>query len=164
MTRLNENHRIHLQRCVALAKQALDEGNDPFGSLLLSANGDVLFEDYNRTASGNKMLHPELAIAQWAVANMTEEERANAIVYTSGEHCSMCAAAHAWVGLGKIVYASASKQLGEWLTEFHAQPLPINSLDIKEVAPTIETEGPFEEFAEEIRELHRRNILAKRNQ
>ena len=26
-------------------------------------------------------------------------------VYTSGEHCPMCSAAHAWVGLGRIVYA-----------------------------------------------------------
>ncbi len=158
MTALPENHRIHLQRCVALATQALDEGNDPFGSLLLSADGEVLFEDYNHTANGNKMLHPELAIAQWAVANMTEEERTTATVYTSGEHCAMCSAAHAWVGLGKIIYASSSGQLGEWLAEFNANPAPINLLGIKDVAPAIETEGPFAEFAEEIRELHRRNI------
>lgn len=156
-----ENHRIHLRRCITLARQALDEGNDPFGSLLLSANGEVLFEDYNRTSNGNKMLHPELAIAQWAVANMTPQERSNAIVYTSGEHCAMCAAAHAWAGLGKIIYASSTTQLSGWLIEFNAEPLPINPLDIKDVAPTIETEGPFEEFAEELRELHKRSISAK---
>src|SRR5690606_27279502 len=98
--------RIHLQRCVALAEQALKEGNDPFGSLIVSAAGDVLFEDYNRTAEGNPMRHPELAIAEWASTHLTAEERAAATVYTSGEHCPMCSAAHAWVGLGKIVYAS----------------------------------------------------------
>src|SRR5690606_2764351 len=119
-------------------------------------------EDYNHTANGNQLLHPELAIAQWAVENMTEEERAAAVVYTSGEHCAMCAAAHAWVGLGKICYASSAEQLGQWLAEFKANPAPINLLGIKDVAPTIETEGPFQEFTEVIRELHRRNCLAKR--
>lgn len=159
MSVLTKLHHRYLQRCVALATQALEEGNDPFGSLLLSAGGEVLFEDYNHTANGNKMLHPELAIAQWAVANLSEEERATAVVYTSGEHCAMCAAAHAWVGLGKIVYASSSAQLGQWMAEFQAEPPPVNPLGIKNVAPTIETEGPFAAFADELRELHRRNSL-----
>jgi len=157
MSVLTALHHRYLQRCVALATQALSEGNDPFGSLLLSAGGDVLFEDYNRTANGNRMLHPELAIAQWAAANLSEEERAAAVVYTSGEHCAMCAAAHAWVGLGKIVYASSSEQLGQWMAEFQAEPSPVSPLGIKDVAPAIETEGPFDEFADELRELHRRN-------
>lgn len=159
MSTLPELQHHYLQRCVALATQALHEGNDPFGSLLLSAKGEVLFEDYNRTANGNKMLHPELAIAQWGAANLSEEERATAVVYTSGEHCAMCAAAHAWVGLGKIVYASSSAQLSGWMAEFQARPSPINPLGIKDVAPTVETEGPFPEFADVIRELHRKNCL-----
>ena len=29
----------------------------------------------------------------------------------------MCAAAHAWVGLGRIVYVSSSRQLTAWLAE-----------------------------------------------
>jgi len=154
----HELHLRYLQRCVELATQALEEGNDPFGSLLLSAKGEVLFEDYNRTANGNKMLHPELAIAEWAATNLSDEERATAAVYTSGEHCAMCAAAHAWVGLGKIVFASSSEQLGKWMVEFQAEPIPIAPLSIKDVAPAIETEGPFPEFADILRELHRKNV------
>jgi tRNA(Arg) A34 adenosine deaminase TadA len=33
------------------------------------------------------------------------------------EHCSMCAAAHAWVGLGRIVSAASSSQLATWRAE-----------------------------------------------
>ena len=150
------NHR-YLQRCVELATQALEQGNDPFGSLLLSAKGEVLFEDHNRTANGNRMLHPELAIAEWAATNLSEAERAAAVVYTSGEHCAMCAAAHAWVGLGKIVFASSTAQLDRWMAEFQRAPTPIAPLRIKDVAPAIETEGPFPEFADVLRELHRKN-------
>ena len=39
----------HLQRCVALAKEALIAGDKPFGSVLVSQDGEVLFEDRNRT-------------------------------------------------------------------------------------------------------------------
>ena len=66
------------------------------------------FEDRNRVKDGDATRHPEFAIARWAVDNLTPAERAAATVYTSGEHCPMCAAAHAWVGLGRIVYATSS--------------------------------------------------------
>jgi len=36
----------------------------------------------------------------------------------------MCAAANGWVGIGRIVYASSSRQLMEWLKEFGRLNLP----------------------------------------
>ena len=50
---------------------------------------------------GDATRHPEFAIARWAADESDAcPTRADATVYTSGEHCPMCAAAHAWVGLG----------------------------------------------------------------
>ena len=92
----------HLRRCVELAKEALDKGDQPFGSVLVSGEGKVLFEDHNHIASGDNTQHPESRDRWWAANNMTKEERSKATVYTSGEHCPMCAAAHGWVGLGRI--------------------------------------------------------------
>src|SRR5690554_646436 len=114
---INEQDRKHLQRCIELAAEALAAGDEPFGSVLVSAQGEVLFEDRNRVAGGDHTQHPEFAIARWAAQNMSPEDRAGATVYTSGEHCPMCAAAHGWVRLGRIVYASSSAQLGHWLAE-----------------------------------------------
>lgn len=34
----------HLQRCVELAKIALEKGDEPFGSVLVSADGEVLLK------------------------------------------------------------------------------------------------------------------------
>lgn len=145
----------HLKRCIELAAEALQAGDAPFGSVLVSGSGEVLKEDRNRINSLEATYHPELALAQWAATNMSEEARRQAVVYTSGEHCAMCSAAHAWAGLGRIVYASSSKQLQHWQQEQGiTAKSPINSLSINEVAPHIEAQGPIKGLDEEVKALH----------
>lgn len=160
---INETDMKHLGRCVELARMAVDSGNPPFGSVLVDGTGAVRFEGHNETAGGDETRHPEFAIARWAAENMTPNERTAATVYTSGEHCPMCAAAHGWVGLGRIVYASSSEQLSQWLDELHVTPPPVATLPIHQVVPGVPTEGPFPALAEAIFELHRRYARADRN-
>ena len=152
---LNDSDRKHLKRCIELAKEALDNGDQPFGSVLVSADGNVLAEDRNRIGGGDATQHPEFALARFAGENMTDEEKKNATVYTSGEHCPMCSAAHGLVGLGKIVYASSSKQLGEWMKELGAEPLGIRTLPIEDIIVDAQVEVPVPELAEQVHELHR---------
>lgn len=144
----------HLRRCVDLAREALDDGDEPFGSILVDAEGTVRFEDRNRVKHGDQTRHPEFEIARWSATNLTAEERASSTVFTSGEHCPMCAAAHAWMGLGRIVYAGSSAQLVQWGSERGAAPAPVAALPITTVAPALEVAGPVAAFAEELRELH----------
>lgn len=153
---INETDMKHLDRCIELATMAVESGNPPFGSVLVDQTGAVRYEGHNETAGGDGTRHPEFAIARWAAAHMTPEERAAATVYTSGEHCPMCAAAHGWVGLGRIVYASSSEQLSTWLDEMHAEPSPVATLPINQVVPGVPAEGPFPVLAEAVRDLHRR--------
>jgi tRNA(Arg) A34 adenosine deaminase TadA len=150
----------HLRRCVDLAREALDAGDEPFGSLIVSADGEVLFEDRNRVAGGDHTRHPEFEIARWAAAHLSPQERADATVYTSGEHCPMCSAAHAWVGLGRIVYATSSAQLSQWRREWGLGPGPVAALPIRTVAPGIAVDGPADDLVDEVRQLQRR--LAER--
>lgn len=144
----------YLRRCVALATQALRAGDEPFGSVLVGADGEVLAEDHNRVASGDRTRHPEFELARWSAAHMSPEERAAATVYTSGEHCPMCAAAHAWVGLGRIVYVASSEQLSGWLAELGVPAPPVRTLPVHEVAPGVTVEGPVPELTEDVRALH----------
>jgi tRNA(Arg) A34 adenosine deaminase TadA len=147
----------HLRRCVELAAQAVDEGDFPFGSVLVAADGRVLAEDRNREVSmGDATRHPEFELARWAAENMTAADRAAATVFTSGEHCPMCSAAHAWVGLGRIVYVSSSRQLTAWLTELGVGPSPVRPLGINEVAPSLVVGGPVPGLDEQVQDLHRR--------
>ncbi|MEW2560160.1 nucleoside deaminase [Streptomyces griseorubiginosus] len=146
----------YLRRCVELAEAALDAGDEPFGSVLVGADGEILAEDHNRVASGDRTRHPEFELARWSAAHLSPRERAAATVYTSGEHCPMCAAAHAWVGLGRIVYVASSRQLAQWLAELGVPTPPVRTLPVGEIAPGVAVEGPVPEFTERVRQLHQR--------
>ena len=157
---MDATDRRHLTRCVDLAEQALATDNDPFGSVLVSAEGVILHEDHNRTAGGDETRHPEFEIARWAAEHITPEARATATVYTSGEHCPMCSAAHAWVGLGRIVYAGSSAQLVEWRRSFGALAGPVAALPIQTIAPGLPVEGPEPSLSDRLKDLHRRRYDA----
>ncbi|WP_318205142.1 nucleoside deaminase [Streptomyces sp. SCL15-4] len=146
----------YLRRCVELAEEALEAGDQPFGSVLVAGDGTVLAEDRNRVAGGDHTRHPEFELARWSAARLTPEERAAATVYTSGEHCPMCAAAHAWVGLGRIVYVLSSAQLSGLLAELGVPAPPVRTLPVRDVAPGVAVAGPVPELVDEVRELHRR--------
>ncbi|WP_078394529.1 nucleoside deaminase [Shouchella patagoniensis] len=151
----------YLKRAVGLAKKALEAGDEPFGSVLVSNDGDVLYEDHNHVSSGDQTQHPEFAIARWAALYLKNEERSQATVYTSGEHCPMCASAHAFVGLGRIVYASSSKQLRQWKQEWGVQAGNVKGLAIQDVVHQIEVDGPDEELSEQVRLLHEQKHKSK---
>lgn len=153
---LNETDMRHLRRAVDLAAEALEAGDEPFGSLLVAQDGTVLFEDHNHVAGGDRTQHPEFAIARWSTTRLSSAERAAATVYTSGEHCPMCSAAHGWAGLGRIVYASSSAQLVSWLEEWGIPPAPVRALPVGEVVPGIAVEGPADSLAAEVRALQAR--------
>ena len=147
---------VHLRRSGVLARAGPAAGGAPFGSLLVDRDGVVRFEDRNRVKDGDATRHPELEIARWAAAHLTPEERRDATVYTSGEHCAMCSAAHAWVGLGPVVYAASTTQLVGWLEEWGVAPGPVRPLAIGDVAPGVAVRGPAYELEVEVRALHAR--------
>ncbi|RUO43933.1 tRNA-specific adenosine deaminase [Aliidiomarina taiwanensis] len=153
---MTEHDLAYLQRCIELAEIALERGDEPFGSVLVDATGKVRFEDHNRVGSGDKTRHPEFEIARWAANNLTPTERAAATVYTSTEHCPMCAAAHGWVGLGNIVYISSSAQLAAWLNEFGLPSAPVNTLPISDIVPGIVATGPVPSLLDQVYALHQR--------
>lgn len=144
----------YLKRCLELAEEALKAGDKPFGSILVSADGEILAEARNRVNEINELAHPEYELAQWAIRNLNLEERKTSTLYTSGEHCPMCAGAHAWADLGNIVYLSSASQLGEWLKEVGAQASPLNFIPIEKIVKGIEVRGPLVgDLNEQIKQL-----------
>ena len=123
-----------------------------------SDRGTVLFEDHNRVQDGDATQHPEFAIARWAAAHLSVEDRAACTVDTSGEHCPMCSGAHAWVGLGRLVYAASAEQLRSWREEWGVAAGPVAVLPVTTVAPGVLVAGPDPDLAEEMKALHAESL------
>lgn len=153
-TELTDIEIKHLKHCLILAEEALNAGDEPFGSILVNQKNEVIATARNRVNEINVLAHPEIELAYWATENLTKEERKNTTIYTSGEHCPMCAAAHGWVGLGNIVYLSSAEQLGKWLEEIDAKPAPINFIPIDKIIKHSIIKGPGDgELLQKIKDL-----------
>lgn len=101
-----------LRRAIALAAEAREGGNPPFGSLLAAPDGTVLAEDRNTTLTDRDITaHPELKLARWAARELDAPTAAATTMYTSCEPCTMCAAAIQQAGLRRVVFALSGEQL-----------------------------------------------------
>lgn len=148
----------YLHRCLELAAESVEAGDEAFGSVLVNEAGEIIAEARNRVNEKTILAHPEIDLAYWATENLSEEERTKTTMYTTGEHCPMCSAAHGWVGLGTLVYLSSAQQLGEWQKEHHLPEAPIHFLPVEEIIKNVEVRGPAEgELLAEIKKLHVKN-------
>jgi hypothetical protein len=73
----------------------------------------------------------------------------------------MCSAAHAWVGLGRIVYAGSSSQLVDWLQEIGAPMPPVNPLPISAIITNPNVDGPEPGLSARLRAMHHKRAKAK---
>lgn len=144
----------HLRRCLELASSARARGDEPFGSLLVTADGTVVAERENRVVTDNdRTAHPELALARWASRNLDPAQRRSATMYTSGEHCPMCAAAQYWAGIGRLVFAMSGEQLA-LIVPSHVPTLALGTRELFARGNVdMVVEGPVPEIATEVARL-----------
>ena len=149
---MDQNDVAHLRRCIELAQRARDEGNEPFGSMLVDADGAVRQELMNTVGSGDVTGHPELALAAWASLHMTPDERAGSTLYTSCESCAMCAGGQYWAGIGRLVFALSGEQLADIIPVGGGRSLRLSSRDVFARGDAqVDVEGPCDELAAEAR-------------
>jgi tRNA(Arg) A34 adenosine deaminase TadA len=143
----------HLRRCLELARRARDGGNEPFGSLLVNRDGEVVAELMNTVGGGDITGHPELALAAWASLHMTAAEREEATLYTSCESCAMCAGAHYWAGIGRLVFAVSGDQLADIVSP-GGRSLRLSSREVfARGNARIEVEGPCDQLLADARSV-----------
>ena len=152
-TVLSDEDHQHLRRCIELAREARDAGDQPFGSVLVDADGAVLQAARNTVnTDGDVTAHPELVLARWASRHLTPEQCATATMYTSGEHCPMCAVAHAYAGIGRLVFAYSGAQLAA-LTGQPGWDLPVRDLFARRGVELV-VDGPAPDLREACEALH----------
>jgi tRNA(Arg) A34 adenosine deaminase TadA len=120
---MDERDERYLRMAMRLAAQARESGNPPYGSLLVSADGDVLAEDRNTTITAHDVTaHPELKLARWAARELPAATARSTTMYTSCQPCSMCANVIARANLGRVVYALSADQLQDLKPPGFANP------------------------------------------
>lgn len=101
----------YIEEAIDLAREAVANGNTPFGSLLV-VDGTVVRRSTNTTVTEKDITaHPELKLARWAARELDAGELAGCTMYTSTEPCEMCATAIHYAGLDRVVYSVAGASL-----------------------------------------------------
>ncbi|MGV8880558.1 MAG: nucleoside deaminase [Rhodoglobus sp.] len=110
-----------LLHAIDVARQARENGNHPFGALLVTANGDVL-EAENTVITGNDPTgHAETNLVRLS-ATLSGDVRRASTLYTSTEPCAMCSGAIYWSGIGRVVYALPEQMLGAMIPSEDGEP------------------------------------------
>ena len=103
---MNTQHISHLRTAIAVARRARQNGNHPFGALLVDAAGNVLLEAENTVNTEHDCTgHAETNLVRLASRKFERAVLEGCTLYTSTEPCAMCSGAIHWSGIGRVVFA-----------------------------------------------------------
>jgi tRNA(Arg) A34 adenosine deaminase TadA len=104
----------HLRRAIALAREAREEGDAPFGAVLVGEDGRVLAEGRNTVNTERDVTgHAETNLMRKVWRLQDADTLAASTLYASGEPCAMCAGAIFWGGVGRVVYGVSAGRIYE---------------------------------------------------
>jgi len=103
-----------MRRALALAREAADRGDRPFGSVLVRDDSVVMSESNRVITADDIRRHPELHLAYRARRELDADQRAETVMYTSTEPCPMCAGGMAAAGFDRVVYSVGSDELTDF--------------------------------------------------
>jgi tRNA(Arg) A34 adenosine deaminase TadA len=113
MTGLSENDERNLRAAFRAAARAREEGNLPFGCVLVDGAGNVVLEQGNLglVPVRDPTAHAETLAAGRAARRYAPSELARFTLYVSAEPCAMCAGAIYWAGIGRVVFGLTERDL-----------------------------------------------------
>jgi tRNA(Arg) A34 adenosine deaminase TadA len=103
----------YIRRAIALARQARERGNHPFGALLVADDHIVLEAENTVVTENNPTHHAEMNLVQGAWRQLPAELITRSTLYTSTEPCPMCTGAIFWSGIRRVVFSFPALDLGE---------------------------------------------------
>ncbi|WP_121822911.1 nucleoside deaminase [Halostella salina] len=99
------DHESHMNRALDLARESVERGDRPFGSVLVRDDEVVMAETNRVNTEDDIREHPELRLVARAFRELEPDERAETVMYTSTEPCPMCAGGMTHAGFGRVVYS-----------------------------------------------------------
>lgn len=108
---MSNGHRRYLRRALELAVQAREHGNQPFGAVLVDADGNVVLEAENSVLTDRDVTaHAETNLIRAASERFDPDFLERCTLYTSTEPCVMCAGAIALGNVRNVVFGLGSEQ------------------------------------------------------
>lgn len=145
MASAHQEHEAFIRRAFELAASAVENGNHPFGALLVH-KGEVILEAENSVhTDSDPTAHAETNLVRQASKQFPPDVLAGSILYTSTEPCIMCSGAIYWAGISHVVYGCSEKGLGEITSGDFLTPcreiFAKGQRPIKVVGPVLHDEG-----------------------
>ncbi len=111
---MNENDLRFIRASIAVAQKARDNGNHPFGALLVDKQGHILLEAENNVVTEKDCTgHAETNLMRQASGKYDADFLSTCTLYTSTEPCPMCSGAIFWGNVRRVVYALSQESLYE---------------------------------------------------
>ncbi|NEQ43087.1 MAG: nucleoside deaminase [Leptolyngbya sp. SIOISBB] len=142
----------HLRRANAIAQQAIQSGNHPFGAILVAPDHQTVLLEQGNIDTVN---HAEATLARTAHQRFTPDYLWDCTLYTTVEPCVMCAGTQYWANIGRLVYGVAETQLLALTGNHGANPtlnIPCRYVFDRGQKP-IQVWGPIPEVEAEIIQL-----------
>jgi tRNA(adenine34) deaminase len=105
MTSLSDRDQTFLRQAIWLAHKAVEQGNRPFGSVIVDAQDNVIAEAFSTQRQDRDWTaHAEMKVVRAAGKELSWDELAKCTVYASGDPCPMCAGAIYWSNIRRVVF------------------------------------------------------------
>lgn len=105
-----EHHKPFIQKCIELSQSSLDNGDAPFGSIVVK-DGEIIAESTNYAAS-RVSDHAEVVALHMAHEKLGTSNLDGAILYSNCEPCPMCSFMAREYKVAEVVYALPSPYMG----------------------------------------------------
>ncbi len=138
-------HEPFIRDCYDLARQAVQNGDHPFGALLVQDN-EVLLKAVNTVnSSQDQTRHAEINLVSEASHLYDPVRLAQFILYTSTEPCAMCTGAIYQAGVTVIVFGCRAQALYDLVDNNLFIPsreiLALGQRETMVIGPVLEEEG-----------------------
>jgi tRNA(Arg) A34 adenosine deaminase TadA len=151
---MHENDLRMIRVAIEVARKARDNGNHPFGAVLVDEQSHILLEAENTVVTEKDCTgHAETNLMREASRKYDTDFLVSCTIYTSTEPCPMCAGAIFWGNVRRVVFGLSEAGLYEMVGENTEEVihLPCRELFARGQKP-FEVIGPLLE--EEAKEVH----------